>query len=194
MQLLGSGRSAGILLLMAKEVTPDRWDGLAEPPSEVQVTVLRDPAAGRFRERIGHERMITRARAAALLTLAVAAIWGIVAGGLNAHGNAPLRGTDALRQDSGAIGVAAAYGYPSRCLAVTLSASNSTYARADFNHATSCGRYDGSATAIFQRRAGLWRPVLDAINYSCPVGSLPTSVQAELGVCPLSDRRASRHK
>lgn len=35
-----------------------------------------------------------------------------------------------------------------------ISRENSAYARADFNHAVPCGRYDGSATAIFLRLDG----------------------------------------
>jgi hypothetical protein len=58
-----------------------------------------------------------------------------------------------------------------------------TYARADFNRASPCGRYDGIATAIFHRAEGVWRPALVAAEYSCPVRSLPRAVQVGLGVC-----------
>lgn len=65
-----------------------------------------------------------------------------------------------------------------------ISRENSAYARADFNHAVPCGRYDGSATAIFLRLDGSWRPAVDAVAYPCPVACIPRPVQAELGVCP----------
>jgi hypothetical protein len=86
--------------------------------------------------------------------------------------------------------VAAAYGYPLTCLSVTILATNRTYARADFNHLSRCGRYTWYPTAIFHYASGRWRTVLDAINYVCPVASLPRPVQTELGVCDLSERQS----
>ncbi|MBV9534056.1 MAG: hypothetical protein JO321_01450 [Solirubrobacterales bacterium] len=84
----------------------------------------------------------------------------------------------------GPTGVAAAYGYPPRCLSVTISAIDPAFARADFNHGSSCGRYAGDATAIFRRVDRVWRPVLDAVTYQCPVATVPPAVQSELGICP----------
>jgi hypothetical protein len=66
---------------------------------------------------------------------------------------------------------------------VTISARDPAYARADFDRANPCGRYDGSVTAIFERTDGAWRPVLDRVGYSCPVPALPPAVQAQLAVC-----------
>lgn len=86
----------------------------------------------------------------------------------------------------GPAGIAAAYGYPLRCLSVTILATDRAYARADFDHLSRCGRYTWYPTAIFHYAAGRWRIVLDAINYVCPVASLPRLVQSELGVCDLS--------
>jgi hypothetical protein len=88
-----------------------------------------------------------------------------------------------MARERGAAGVAAAYGYPLRCLSVTILAGDPAYARADFNHLRPCGRYTGYPTAIFHYQSGAWRSVLDAVSYSCPVGSLPAVVQTELGVC-----------
>jgi hypothetical protein len=90
---------------------------------------------------------------------------------------------NSLARERGAAGVAAAYGYPVRCLSVTILAGDSAYARADFNHLRPCGRYTGYPTAIFHYQSGAWRSVLDAVAYSCPVASLPVVVQTELGVC-----------
>ena len=88
-----------------------------------------------------------------------------------------------MAHESGAAGVAAAYGYALSCLSVTVLASDRTYARADFDHLRPCGRYTGYPTAIFHYDSGAWRPVLDAVAYSCPVAYLPTVVQTELEVC-----------
>jgi hypothetical protein len=94
----------------------------------------------------------------------------------------PLRAVQV--RDPGPAGVAAAYGYPLGCLTVTLLATDRTYARADFDHRTPCGRYTGYPTAIFHYRSGAWRPVLDAIAYACPIDWLPARVQTGFGVCP----------
>ncbi len=90
----------------------------------------------------------------------------------------------AAARESGPAGVAAAYGYPLRCLSVTIASDNRSYARADYNRVSACGRYDGTVTAIFHRVGGEWRPVLDATGYSCPVASLSRAVATELDVCP----------
>ena len=95
-----------------------------------------------------------------------------------------LQASPAAARESGAAGVAAAYGYPSRCLSVTIAPADPSYARADYNRVSACGRYDGTVTAVFHRVDGEWRPVLDATGYSCPIASLPRAVMSELDVCP----------
>jgi hypothetical protein len=83
----------------------------------------------------------------------------------------------------GPVGVAAAYGYPLRCLSVTIAPHDPRFARADFDHIVPCGSYTGYTTAIFGRVHGAWVPLLEATSFSCPVRSLPEQVQVELGVC-----------
>ena len=95
-----------------------------------------------------------------------------------------LHSNRAAAVEPGPAGVAAAYGYPLRCLTVTIAPGNRSYARADYNRVSACGRYDGTVTAIFHRLAGEWRPVLDATGYSCPIAVLPRAVATELDVCP----------
>ncbi len=95
-----------------------------------------------------------------------------------------LRVSPAAAREPGPAGVAAAYGYPPRCLSVTIAPGDPSYARADYNRVSACGRYDGTVTAIFHRVGGEWRPVLDATGYSCPIPSLPRAVTSELDVCP----------
>jgi len=90
----------------------------------------------------------------------------------------------AAAREPGPAGVAAAYGYPLRCLTVTIAPANRSYARADYNRVSACGRYDGTVTAIFHRVDREWRPVLDATGYSCPIASLSRAVATELAVCP----------
>lgn len=94
------------------------------------------------------------------------------------------RASPAAARDSGPAGVAAAYGYPLPCLSVTIAPGHRSYARADYNRVSACGRYDGTVTAIFHRVDGEWRPVLDATGYACPIASMSRAVAAELDVCP----------
>src|SRR5262249_36537740 len=129
---------------------------------------------------------ITRgpATVAAVLVLAAAAIGVAVLDALAGGRDRATHRDTASPELVGPAGLAAAYGYPLRCLSVTIAPTNPAYARADFDHRGPCGRYDGYATAIFSRIDGAWLPVLDATSYSCPVATLPTAVQKALGVCP----------
>ena len=141
----------------------------AHPSAGAQVVVVEVSTGDRRRRPRG-----------ALIALALLLV-GVLAVGDRAPANGVVR-------EKGPDGVAAAYGYPARCLSVTILATDHTYARADFNHLSRCGRYTWYPTAIFHYAAGRWRTVLDAINYVCPIASLPHSVQTGLGVCDLSDR------
>jgi hypothetical protein len=101
---------------------------------------------------------------------------------LTGGGGGAVREASAARQP-GPRGVAAAYGYPLRCLSVTIPLHDPRFARADFDRAFQCGQFTGDPTAIFERVHGWWRPLLDAVGYTCPVRSMPPRVQAELAVC-----------
>jgi hypothetical protein len=168
---------------MSQETTRDPCGRLGQPPSDVQITIVPDAAARALRQRVTHTQIATRTRAIAGLVLILAATGAILVGALGGGRNGAIRSTGPQASDRGSPELAAAYGYPPRCLSVTISANDPTFARADFDRNSHCGRYDGYATAIFHRVNGEWRPVLDAIGYSCPVASLPSRVQVDLGVC-----------
>jgi hypothetical protein len=154
---------------MGDDGAPDRHP---DPPPSVEITIV---AGARARS----AWMLRRAHAPALAVLG-AAIGALVALGTGAAPHARVGG-----RDPGPVGVAAACGYPPRCLTITMLAGDPTYARADFNRGAACGRFDGYVTAIFVYRDGrAWRPALEATTYSCPVASLPRLVQAKLSVCP----------
>ena len=59
--------------------------------------------------------------------------------------------------------IAAAYGYPLRCLQITIAAADPAYARAhlDRTSAGGCGRDRGYLNASFHRVDGTWRLILD---------------------------------
>jgi hypothetical protein len=156
-------------------------------PGEVQVTLMPEPHDRMSRERRVGVHGTTRGRAtvAVVLVLAAAAMGvAVVLGALAGRRDTAARREAARPELVGPSGVAAAYGYPLRCLSVTIAQTNHAYARADFDHRGPCGLYDGYVTAIFSRIDGAWLPVLDATSYSCPVATLPAAVQKELGVCP----------
>ena len=145
---------------------------MREDPSGATHVVVVEVTAG---ERRRTPRGVIVALVLLLLIASAGLLW---LGNRNAAGP--------VMRNRGPDGVAAVYGYPLRCLSVTILATNRTYARADFNHLSRCGRYTWYPTAIFHYASGRWRTVLDAINYVCPVASLPRPVQTDLGVCDLS--------
>ncbi|MGN6168490.1 MAG: hypothetical protein ACTHQQ_10020 [Solirubrobacteraceae bacterium] len=125
--------------------------------------------------------MCVAAAAVGAAVAAIAAAASFAGGAARSHKLNPTH-------QGGLRGVAAAYGYPTRCLVVTFASSDPAFARADFNHRSLCGRYTGDPTAIFHVVDGGWRPVLEAVTYPCPAPSIPAAVQRELVVCPLLAR------
>jgi hypothetical protein len=169
---------------MARQTTPDRCGSLADPPSEVQVTVVPGPAARAIRDRTAGLRAVKGRRLTVGLAVAVAAIGAIVVGSL--HGGrtgARVRTRSAERGTAGPAGVAAAYRYPLGCLSVTMSASDRAYASTHVDRASPCWRYGVYVTVIFHRVGAVWRLALEAASSSCPVVSLPAFVRAQLAVC-----------
>jgi hypothetical protein len=168
---------------MGKNEAPDHSSESSDLPEVilVEIRVLRDPDAGTCRERIVAIQKVTRwpTIVALVLLASILAMAGTLLGGPDGARHV----VSAMARERGPAGVAAAYGYPLRCLSITILATDQAYARADFNHLRPCGRFTGYSTAIFHRVTGAWRPVLDAAGYVCPVTSLPVNVQTELGVC-----------
>lgn len=164
---------------MAEHEAPDEFEGLTGRPLLVEATLLPDADAR------GRRGRLAGIRARALVAIALAAgIGALLIGTLAREHDRAAPAEPAAAREGGPAGVAAAYGFPLRCLSVTIAPSNHAYARADFNRASLCGRYDGDVTAVFHRVDRTWRPVLDTTSYSCPVASLSSAVQSELDICP----------
>jgi hypothetical protein len=160
--------------------------GWYDPPSEVRITVLQEPGDrslfARLRVRSPKpQRRRPYVVAVLVVVAAVAAIAATISSG-------PAGRSRSRAREGVATGVAAAYGYPARCLSVTISSVDPAFARADFNHASPCGRYAGYPTAIFHVVQGSWRPVVVAVSYPCPAKGIPAAVQAQLAVCPGATR------
>jgi hypothetical protein len=186
-------------------------DGWSDPPSDVRITVLQDagdrsrwrrlrvgPGIAQVAERLPRgdgpkpaeksnsssvfsSRLLRRPCFAAAVIAVMAAVGALLVATL---ASSSARRTDPRAGERERARVAAAYGYPSGCLRVTIASSNHAFARADFNHANPCGRYAGDPTAIFHLVGGAWRPVLEAVSYRCPATGIPAAVQRELEVCP----------
>lgn len=173
------------MLTMAWRRSPARGRRPAEPPPEVQVSVVYSRRGRTVRRRIAHSMALNRGRVVAAcavalvagtVILAAAVLEGRSAGGASAAGAAELR-------NPGPAGVAAAYRYPANCLSVSFAPAARSYARARLDRASPCWRYGVWVTAVFHREDGIWHQVLDAASYSCPVRSIPRLVERQLGIC-----------
>jgi hypothetical protein len=94
----------------------------------------------------------------ALLTLAAAAL---LAGALHTSATGASRSTALPARGAATGAVAAAFGYPHRCLSITISPADPDYASAHVDRAGACARYRGYVNASFHRVEGVWRLVLD---------------------------------
>jgi hypothetical protein len=170
--------------VIGKNEVPDRSNEPSDLPQVilVEITVLPNPNARTLRGRIAPIRAVARWPAVVALVLLVV----ILAAGIGVPGDRDgnRHTVSATAREPGPAGVAAAYGYPLRCLSITIVAAGQRYARADFDRASHCERPSGYSTAIFLRVMGVWRSVLRAIAYTCPIDYLPVPVQTELDVCP----------
>lgn len=186
-----SAAVGAIMLLVARHRTPDRWDSVAEPPPEVQVTVVSVtvvPGTGGHdvRDRIAGTRAVARARLilGLAIVVAVGGVGGIAVDSLQGgRTGAPSGAPVGQARAAGPAGVAAAYRYPLGCLGVTISASDPASASAHLDRASPCWRYGVYVTAIFHRVHRVWRLALEAASSSCPAVSLPAVVRAQLAVC-----------
>jgi hypothetical protein len=178
---------------MAGYEAPDRFRRRPDPPQAVLlgVTVLCDrtaPASAAATQRgapfsrraVVSPRVVRAIVALGVVGALAAAVVGSLDRGKSAARRQPV---NVLARQPGDAGVAAAYGHPLDCLSITIRPGSPTFARADFNHASPCGRYTGYPTAIFRYASGAWRGVLEAVSYQCPVASLPVAVQRALAVC-----------
>ncbi len=121
------------------------------------------------------------AGAVAVIVVAVGVVVAALARSRRGAGSGGARSGAAASSPAG--GVASAYGYPERCLHVTVLASDPDYARADVARTPECGRYSGYVTAVFRRVGGAWQEVLDDSEFTCPLRRIPLAVQVALGVC-----------
>jgi hypothetical protein len=152
--------------------------------SDVHITVLPGVERRPWRERVPAVGAFSTSHRTVSIVLVLGAIASLATAVLVTGADRRERSLERVgAANAGSAAVAAAYGYPMRCLSVTILPDYPTYARADFDHLYPCGRYTGYPTVIFRHVHGGWRIVLDATAYSCPVASIPVGVQQGLDIC-----------
>jgi hypothetical protein len=147
---------------MAQESLPNGPRRRSDPPSQVRVTVtvVAPDRARRLRET---RTRLARAPRSLLVGVAVAAVAvaAAVAVVLEAGRTGGATGRVASTQRAGTSAVAAAFGYPQRCLSIAISAADPDYASAHVDHRGACAHYRGYVNASFHRVGGVWRLILD---------------------------------
>jgi hypothetical protein len=146
---------------MANPRTPDVSGRPAVDPLQVQISITVAPGRrARIRRRFASRGPLVSAPAVGGLLLAIAALGAAAAGALvGARGSNGDRASPTNHAD--VAGVAAAYGYPPRCLTVAISANDPAHATAHVDRGRGCGRYHGYLNASFHRIDGSWRLLLD---------------------------------
>jgi hypothetical protein len=177
------------------DLRSDRGRAPADLPSDVQITVTVRGARGHpLRERLAGKRVPAALRTVVALALGVAAVGAIIVAALGAlHGDrasVPVGAPVAGARAAGPAGVAAAYGYgyPFRCLSITISASDPDFARAHVDHTSTCARYRGYVNASFHRVDGVWRLVLDEGQLFVPNALLDRCRASSAGCRPVPRR------
>lgn len=133
------------------------------PPGHMEVQIAVRARGDSIQERISGSLRAHRAWRAPAVVLAGAVIAALAvglllaAGGAGNHGGARV----AHAQSAGPAGIAAAFGYPLRCLTITISNSDPAYARAQVDRTRTCAGYRGYVNASFHLIDGTWRLVLD---------------------------------
>lgn len=151
---------------------------LADPPRDVQVTIIRAPRPAVARRVAG---VGLSARAVVTLALLLAAVGAVISTTRTSPARvaaaAPLAGSATGRP----TGLAAVYRYPLGCLGASLSADAAASGVA--RRAAPCWRYGVFLTVVLRQIHGIWRLGLEAVSRTCPRVSLPAPVRAQLVAC-----------
>jgi hypothetical protein len=99
--------------------------------------------------------------------------------------NPIMRPSGATRQ-AAARGVAAAFGYPERCLNIAISAADPDYASAHVDRKDGCANYRGYVNASFHRVDGVWRLMLDEGQLFVPNSLLTPAGAGSMGAGVIS--------
>jgi hypothetical protein len=157
---------------MANEQGP-----LADPPSQVQVTVTVIPDARPHPLREARARLNGPPQALAVAVAVVAVALAALAVVAPRSGWIGGRKTS-VRPGQGAqtTAIAAAFGYPHQCLGITFSAADPNYANAHVDSRGGCANYHGYVNATFHERTASGGWCSTKASCSCPTaGSHPAA-------------------
>jgi hypothetical protein len=114
-----------------------------------------------MRVRLARPALVRRAALALATVMALAALVALMqTGGGTGGGTGAVTRPDALPLRAGTA-VAAAFGYPERCLRISVSAGDPDFASVHVDRTGACGNYRGYVNASFHRVGGAWRLVFD---------------------------------
>jgi hypothetical protein len=160
---------------MEQPRAPDGCGRLADPPRDVEVTIIRAPerrAAG------AGARLPARALVTVALMLAAAVAVLSTSGGPRVDRPHTAPAIRFAATDAASLPAAAAvYRYPLGCLGASLSGD------ATASRDGPCWRYGVFLTAVIHRAGGGWRLGLEAVSPRCPRISLPAALRAQLVAC-----------
>jgi hypothetical protein len=160
------------------------FGSLADPPSEVRITIMPGP-----HERTGRGPIAgVRARAGsglivALVVMATGAGAILGSGVRGGGGHAGMAAHVGRARATGPPTVAEAYRYPLGCLGASLSGGKHASEARRPDPASPCWRYGIYVTAILRQAHEGWGLALEAVSPSCPEISLPAFVRAQLAMC-----------
>lgn len=147
---------------MVPEWPPEVQDRRADRAYRVSVSVTHFPTGRARRVRDVPARVVSgRWLPPVVLALGVSVLAVVLAVVLGRGRTGPVGATAGATQRAGTAAVAAAFGYPQRCLSIAISAAEPDYASAHVDRGGGCGNYRGYINASFHRVDGVWRLILD---------------------------------
>jgi hypothetical protein len=169
---------------MDQSRAPDGSGPLADPPWDVQVTVIHGPRANAPQAQISSAATPPGLRVLLVLVILIAAAGAAYVSGIGGgHVRAPFAAPAADPRSSRPSAVATPFRYPLGCLGASISGRDRVPALRPLKRASSCWRYGIYVTAILHQVHGVWRLALEAVSPSCPVVTLPAAVRAQLAIC-----------
>jgi hypothetical protein len=174
---------------------PDGWDGQPDSPTRLQISVTAVPSA-RARRLWQMRAALGRAPRAlpALFALVAVGLAAILAGALQTSARSAHRPSARVARGAVTAAVAAAFGYPHRCLSIAVSPADPDYASAHVDRKGGCARYHGYINATFHRVDGEWRLVLDEGQLFVPNSLLAPGKTASGGAEASPELRSGRSR
>ena len=156
---------------MEQETAPNDRGRRPDLSSQVSIAITFVPSErGRWLREICAG--LARARRSLSMVGALAAATLAAAGLLHSSGTNAVTGAAAAKQRAAERAVAAAFGYPQRCLRIAISTADPGYATAHVKRRGPCAGYPDSANASFHHVDGVWRLVLAGRPLGVPNGLL----------------------